>query len=184
MTVTWNNLNEIFDSLDGTRQSTLEFLGSLSVAQGSFRPGPDAWSIAEIAEHISLSEDRILKGIKRLLAQLESVGAARDPNARTAVSLEEMGRQAAGRKFKSPEGSTPQTGATISAGVERMSQVREELKALRQRIEGVDLSAATFPHPVFGPLNAYEWLAFMIKHEERHVGQMRAVTSAPGFPGP
>ena len=28
------------------------------------------------------------------------------------------------------------------------------------------------PHPVFGPLNANEWLLFVGKHEARHIGQI------------
>jgi uncharacterized damage-inducible protein DinB len=184
MALTWNSLHEIFESLDDTRQSTLDLLSGFSTSQESFRASPDSWSIAEIAEHISLSEDRILKGIQRALTQAESAAVPQDPGSTISVSLAEMGRQAEGRKFKSPDATTPQPGATLTASVERMNRVRDDLRALRRCIETTDLRTATFPHPVFGPLNAYEWLAFMVKHEERHVGQMRAVMSAPGFPGP
>jgi len=36
------------------------------------------------------------------------------------------------------------------------------------------------PHPFFGPLNAYEWLLFIGKHEERHLGQNAAPSGRHG----
>jgi hypothetical protein len=34
---------------------------------------------------------------------------------------------------------------------------------------------ATFPHPVFGPLNAKEWVAFHQVHTMDHIGQIEAI---------
>jgi len=43
-----------------TRQAFLDSISGLSEAQWTFRAGADRWSIAEVAEHIAISETTIL----------------------------------------------------------------------------------------------------------------------------
>jgi hypothetical protein len=52
------------------------------------------------------------------------------------------------------------------------------LRALQPRIEATDLSAFTYPHPAFGPLNFYQWLALIGLHEQRHLNQIESVLKA------
>jgi len=63
-----------------------------------------------------------------------------------------------------------------------MRRSRAAVMAMRTRIEAIDVSNVTFPHPVFGPLNLYEWLLFIGMHERRHLAQIDAVMSSPGYP--
>src|SRR5919106_4803660 len=44
-----------------TRQNFLDSVAGLSDAQWTFKAGPDRWSIAEVAEHITISETVILQ---------------------------------------------------------------------------------------------------------------------------
>jgi hypothetical protein len=39
----------------------------------------------------------------------------------------------------------------------------------------VDAHDARFPHPAWGPLNLYQWLAFVGAHEARHLAQISAL---------
>ena len=58
--------------LEETRKNFLDSINGLSEAQWTFKAGPDRWSIAETAEHITVSEgfivqlisEKILKGPK------------------------------------------------------------------------------------------------------------------------
>ena len=59
-----------------------------------------------------------------------------------------------------------------------MRQTREELHGLAPRIEAIDLSGSAYPHPAFGPLNFYQWLAFIGVHDDRHLGQIERTLSA------
>ena len=34
-----------------------------------------------------------------------------------------------------------------------------------------------YPHPLFGPLSAYHWFAFIAAHEARHAAQIREIVS-------
>ena len=46
--------------LEETKQQFLKSIDGLSEAQWTFKAGPDRWSIAEVAEHIAISESTIL----------------------------------------------------------------------------------------------------------------------------
>jgi hypothetical protein len=66
----------------------------------------------------------------------------------------------------------PRGGVAVADSLARLRESRAAFEALRPRIERADLSAATYPHPSFGPLNLYQWLAFVGIHEERHLNQI------------
>jgi len=72
----------------------------------------------------------------------------------------------------------PKGEAHLSDSLTRLRHTREELHALRARIEGADLNTVSYPHPAFGPLNVYEWLAFIGVHEARHLRQAEAMLGA------
>ena len=58
--LTQQERDSLLKHLQGTRQAFLESIADLSDAQWTFRAGPDRWSIAEVAEHIAISETTIL----------------------------------------------------------------------------------------------------------------------------
>src|SRR6266508_1822590 len=46
--------------LEETRQKVLDSMKDLSDAQWKFKPAPERWSAAEVAEHIAVSEETLL----------------------------------------------------------------------------------------------------------------------------
>jgi type II secretory pathway pseudopilin PulG len=53
--------------LNATRKLFLDSLAGLSEAQWNFKPAPEVWSVAECAEHIALSEDRLYELVAQKL---------------------------------------------------------------------------------------------------------------------
>jgi hypothetical protein len=51
-------------------------------------------------------------------------------------------------------------------------------------VDGRDLTRLSAPHPIFGPINGYEWVLFIGQHEERHLGQLRDTVNGGGTPLP
>ena len=43
------------------------------------------------------------------------------------------------------------------------------------RVEHADGARIRFPHPVWGPINLYQWLLFVGAHEQRHLAQINAL---------
>ena len=62
-----------------------------------------------------------------------------------------------------------------------MRRSRAELHGLRPKLEAIDLSGMTYPHPAFGPLNLYQWLALIGMHEDRHLRQVESIMSSQQF---
>src|ERR1041384_2738792 len=49
----------VVTELEGTRDALLGSVRGISAAQAQWKPSPDAWSIAEVAEHIAVTEEAL-----------------------------------------------------------------------------------------------------------------------------
>lgn len=177
---TYTSVAEIYEAIDKTREQFYRRVEELSDEQAGARPGPEAWSVAEIAEHLALIERSVLRLMKGVLAQIEAAGGQGDGTAATMkpFSLEHHVERSRTEKYVAPEMARPKGEAPLTDSLARLRRTREELHALRPRIEAADLNAVSYPHPAFGPLNVYEWLAFIGIHEARHLRQAEAMLSA------
>ncbi|HLM02302.1 MAG TPA: DinB family protein, partial [Pyrinomonadaceae bacterium] len=162
----YNTVAEIFDSIDATRARLAQTVSNLSDGESNFRPAEDAWSVAELVEHVAKTEASIVPLVFRLLKNAESNGAAEsDGTLNPPVSLVEHHEKARATRFQAPEMIRPAGAATISESLAMLAESRETINSLRPRLESVDLSNTAFPHPAFGKLNLYQWLAFIGLHE-------------------
>ena len=177
---TYTSVAEIYEAIDGTREQFYKRVEGLSDEQAAARPTPEAWSVAEIAEHLALIERSVLRLMKSVLSQIEAAGGGGDGVAAEMkpFSLEHHVERSRREKYVAPEMARPKGQARLADSLAHLRRSREELHALRPRIEAADLHAVSYPHPAFGPLNVYEWLAFIGIHEARHLRQADAVLSA------
>src|SRR5450755_3412676 len=60
-TLTKEERDHAIDYLKETQKAFLASLDGVSDAQWKFKPAPDRWSIAEVAEHIAVTEETIWK---------------------------------------------------------------------------------------------------------------------------
>ena len=178
--MTYTSVAQIFGVIDETRERFYRRVEGLSDEQAGARPGPDAWSVAEIAEHLASTERGLLRMMKSMLAQVEAAGgaAAGAASVMEPFSLDKYVERASGEKYVAPEMTRPKGEAPLADSLERLRRSREELRALRPRLEAADLNRVSYPHPAFGPLNIYQWLAFIGVHEARHLRQTEAALGA------
>jgi uncharacterized damage-inducible protein DinB len=171
----FNSVEEIFAFIDRKREKLVEMVSSLSDEQTAQRRTPDAWSIAEILEHLSIIENSISMAINRLLEKAEAKGFVSENKGilNPSVSLVQEAERAKDAKFQAPESFIPKKAATVSTSLESLKSSRAALHELRSRIEAVNGSEVRFPHPAFGPLNLYQWIAFIGLHEAHHLRQIR-----------
>jgi DinB superfamily len=169
----YNNLDEIFSALATTRRHIYEQVESLSDEQATARQTPDCWSVAEIIEHLSMSEARILALVSKLLGQ-EAAVAANAGSSGTSISIQMMTDRATER-FTAPAFLEPTGNLPLSISLAKLRESRAALLGLRSRIEATDYSHVTYPHPVFGPLNLYQWLAAAEFHECKHLDQIQTL---------
>ena len=59
-TITQAERDQAIQHFNKTRQAFLASIKGLSAEQWNFKPAPEVWSVAEVAEHITVSEGTIL----------------------------------------------------------------------------------------------------------------------------
>ncbi|MCW5978878.1 MAG: DinB family protein [Bryobacteraceae bacterium] len=170
--------------LDHLKRSSSEFLESvngLTEEQWNYKPAPEAWSIAECAEHIALSEDFL-----RDVVEQKVLTAPPTPEraAQRKALDEKVLAMVTDRSFKAkaPEPLQPvRRFPTPDAALRKFQESREKTVALAT--SRGDLRERAGASPFSEDMDAYQWLLFLSGHTMRHTAQIREVKANPGFPG-
>jgi hypothetical protein len=176
--LTYNSVAEIYASMEKARERLRHTLEGLADEQENFREAPDRWTIAEIVEHLSIVEGQVSKVVEKVVGKAEAEGAPAADGRAPLVELGEVAERAQREKFQAPEFALPSGSVKLAESISRLDGARSALVSLRPRIEALDLTAYRFPHPVFGPLDPYHWLAVIGLHEERHRRQIEGLIAA------
>lgn len=168
--------------LHATRKMFLDAVADLSEAQWRFKPGPERWSIAEVAEHIALSEDALFqlvteKIMKSPATPEKSTGEQKQKDEAIMKTVPDRSRRAQAAEFLQPKGKWP----TREALIEHFKESRDRTIAYVRDTEE-DLRSHFAPHPLFTELDAYQWILFAAAHSQRHVVQIKEVMDQPDFP--
>jgi hypothetical protein len=175
--LTYNSVAEIFEAIDRTRDGLRGTLDGLSPEQEALRDTPERWSVAEVVEHLAIIEERVGQLAGLVVQKAEGEGSAAKDSFPT-IDLRAAAEQASRQKYEAPEMARPRGGASVADSLARLGRSRAALHALRPRIEALDLTPYPYPHPAFGPLDLYHWLAFIGIHEERHRRQIEGLKNA------
>ena len=129
------------------------------------------WSVGKHVEHLTLSDELTLDGLSKLLAHPEG-GKPGRPNlvGRTCLWAGYIPRG----RGKAPKGVVPQ-GIPSHEIHDRLMVVRRGFTELQASVELLSSSPATQPHPVFGRLDACQWLRFTQIHHHHHQKIMRDI---------
>ncbi len=167
--------------LDETRKKFLDSIKGLSEAQWKFKSAPDRWSVAEVAEHIALSEDMLFN-----VATVQAMKSPATPDkmaaskAKDATLLKMVVNRST--KAQAPEPLKPTNKwATQAELVKAFNASRANTKKFVQT-SSADLRAHFMPHPMLKELDAYQWLLLLASHSERHTLQILEVKADPNFP--
>jgi hypothetical protein len=183
--MTYSSVEDIYKAIDEVRARLVARVESLDAEAQNFRADESAWTVAEIVEHLSVLEHKLTQLMTMMVGKVESVAAAAGGAAPGGAhfkpfSLDEQAARARAEKYVAPEEVRPRGGVALPDSLARLRESRAALAALRPRIERADFASATYPHPAFGPLNLYQWLAFIGLHEERHLNQIERLLAARG----
>jgi len=166
--------------LDNSAKKFRQAVAGLSEAQWNFKAGPDRWSIAECAEHISASEDFIFGMAQKSLQAPASPERKQERMAKDAMILKRVPDRS--QKFQAPEPLRPTNRYANSKGaVKHFAESRK--KSLEfVRTAKADLRAHATEHPAIKEADTHQWLLFMSAHTERHTAQILEVKADPNFP--
>lgn len=176
--MTYHSVAEIYAATDDAHARLVDSIAHLSAGDEQLRFAPEQWSIAEIVEHVAIVEGHIAKLAGMMLHQAASAGAPPAPHRDgriTPISIEEEIAQSLREKYEAPATARPRGGVAIADSLARIERAREIFSELRPRIEAIDGASVSYPHPIFGPFNLYQWLVMVGVHKDRHRRQIEAV---------
>jgi uncharacterized damage-inducible protein DinB len=163
--------------LEETRQAFLKAIDGVSEAQWKFKAGPDRWSIAEVAEHIAISEETIL-------GMIQTKMLAAPPPAGPGIADDKLiaGVTDRSQKATAPEMLKPvNKWQTQEALAKDFNAARDKTIAWLKSTKE-DLRAHAAPHPAFGPLDVHQWILLLAGHSARHTAQIEEVKTQNGYP--
>jgi DinB superfamily len=205
----WNPAAEV-DRFRLVREQTLAALAQLTAEQASWSPEKGTWSIAQIADHLLLSEEMYREQFQRLV-QMAKEGrgttieiSLREVNVAFAVIPHEVIpllefpfkmfnlfvphviRETMVRypliAALNPRASAPREGLTVG-------KLRDDLAAAFTETENFfrtplpsNLDQLTINHPILGNNNIPQLFNIVIAHEQRHQGQISDVRGHANFP--
>lgn len=177
--LTAEDRRKAIEFLDHTRNEVLEATKGLSTAQWNYKPAPDRWSVAQVAEHIAAAEDFLMDMVRDKVMKAPPRTAPADIQAVDAFVMQAVPDRS--KKVQAPEPLRP---------TNRFGTPKESLKHFKQSraktIQFVKTTPALRQHAVDSPLgkqlDAYEWVLFVAAHSERHKKQIDEVKADPNFP--
>jgi hypothetical protein len=151
----WNTLQEV-------RAEVLAEAEGLSQAQSEWRPDATEWSVGEVIHHLTIAEIATGKLTTKLTREADATG-------RLAPLPSDL------REF-APLPSWP------PGPMEAMKATRERSRQSIEKLGSVDPRKLVFKHFRLGDLDLGQWWCLQGQHDGIHLGQIRAIKSAPGFP--
>ncbi|HWR51768.1 MAG TPA: DinB family protein [Bryobacteraceae bacterium] len=165
--------------LHATRKMVLDAIDGLSEAQWKFKPAPDRWSIAEIVEHLILTEESMMGWTKKVLETpaVEGRSASRAADEKLyAGYLDRSHKASAPAELRPSTGNWPTPAAAAQEFASRRDRTLEYVRTTQDDLRG---------HLTKGPggdMDAYQMVLLNAAHTERHMAQLNEVKAAPGYP--
>jgi len=164
---------ELLAELEASRRELLGVVQALPPEMRDAAPEGDAWSVSQIIEHLGIVEDGGGRLLSKLMKQAQADGAFEVETSSVLDSLNQFDIANFNRRIEAPEQVRPTGGVTVAEGLERLEAVRERLTTALLQGSGLALGTVSYPHPLFGPLNGYQWILVISMHERRHAAQIQ-----------
>ena len=152
----------------------LDEVAGLSEAQLAFKPTKEAWSIAEVLDHVVVVAPIYWQDLQRALATAPTDLAPRDTDA----SILWYGIDRTNREQAIP---TELPTTNVRPLKTLVAEYRTHHTRLRQYVMTTKDDLRRHLVARQGS-DAYQWLLLISTHEQRHILQIREIKSAPGFP--
>jgi len=183
--ITGDERDTVVAHLERTQKSFEQTLSGVTPEQWSFKPAPDRWSLAEIAEHIAKMED-MLRGF--VTGQLVNIPTPPDFAELTADQYKEADAQVLAQATdRSQKGQAVEPARpagiykTVDEGLQAFAEKRTKTIEYARTTQD-DLRAHFTPDRKLTRIDGYQYLLMMAGHAERHVAQMNEVKTTIGYP--
>jgi uncharacterized damage-inducible protein DinB len=149
-------------------------VSGLSARQLAFKPSPEAWSIAQVLDHLVVVAPIYWQDLQRALATPAIDLVPRDSDANILwYGIDRTDREKA-IPSEIPQGRARDLEALIAEYRTHHSQLRHYVTTTQD-----DLRRHLVPRQ---GSDAYQWVLLISTHEQRHILQIREIKAAPRFP--
>jgi len=172
---------KVIKLLRDTTAETLSTLEKLSDEQLKFKSAPERWSVLEVAEHIMMAEGLLFNAVQGAIASKPNPDWETKTKGKTEF-IEKVMPDRSG-KAQAPESIVPSGKLSRQEVIAKIKEARGKTLKFAEETQ-LPLKAHTLDHPfpVFGTLNAYQWLIYIPLHNVRHNKQIAEVMADPNFP--
>jgi hypothetical protein len=143
------------------------------------RPSPDAWSCAEVLEHLALVEAGVARVVAKRVTRARGEGLRAEDE--TSSVLEWLDRSSVRDETvprAAPEIVRPIAEMTAAEALEALAASRESLLEAMRLGDGLALGDLKHDHLALGEINLYQWLLFAGMHDGRHAAQLRRIAQS------
>lgn len=173
-------ISELLDYAEAQRQALLLAVAEVPQSTRDTRPGPESWSVAEVLEHLHLVERNVARLVSKGVAQARVADPPPASERRSAAgavlaSLDTLRLTQRGPPVRAPERVSPRGELTAAAAEAALVESRAALREALFAGDGLPLELVSVPHPIYGPLDLYQWALFVGQHEARHTAQIREI---------
>ncbi len=180
-TLTAQEREAALKQFEATRDNFLRSISGLSQKQWTFKPAPDRWSVAEVAEHITVSESAIFSLVQKQVMTSPAAPEKRDQvKGKDEMILQRVPDRS--HKAQAPEFLRPTGRWATEADLAKAFEDSRAATMEYIRTTDDDLRDHFFDHPVFGTMDGYQWLLLISAHSARHTAQIEEVKADPNFP--
>jgi hypothetical protein len=168
---------EILSHLDENRATLHAAVDTVPSPLRETRPATDRWSVAEVLEHLARVEEQITRLLAAKLSEARMTGVL-GPERETSRVTDSLDRRAIldrRRRITAGERVLPRGEMDSAAALASLDKSRADLRELVVSHDGLSLGSVSFPHPVLGVIDGYQWFAFIGTHEARHAAQIREI---------
>lgn len=166
--------------LHASRKQVADILSSVTPAQWSYKPSPESWSIAEIAEHLIVTEQSITARVADALKQPVDAAKKEQTAGKDEMILTKVPERE--KKVKTSPALEPKGAYKNAAAELKAFNALRQKDILYVRDTQDELRDHVIDHPALGPLDGYQWYLLVAAHTERHAAQMKEVMGSPGYP--
>ena len=179
-TLTPQEREQALKLFQASRDNFLKSISGLSEKQWTFKPAPDRWSVAEVAEHITISETTIFGLVQKTMQSPADPAKREQVKGKDQLILERVPDRS--HKAQAPEMLRPTGRWATEADLVKAFEDARKANMNYVRTTNDDLRDHFFDHPVFGPMDGYQWLLLIATHSARHTAQIEEVKADPNFP--
>jgi hypothetical protein len=174
-------ISELVAFIEAQREQLRATVASIPETKYAAPPANGGWSILGVLEHVAITEARITKGFQREVSAARAAGASLETDdAPILKNLDVKMFLDRTRRIEAPPPVHPKLEMDLAAAWDALDRSRAGMHQAIADADGLALGALSMPHPFFGPMDLYTWIALVGAHDARHADQIREIGSSLG----